>query len=272
MLTRLSSATCWAPAPSAWSRTCCAPSGRTTSWTWSCSCPPLPPASSTATRQTAAGQLYLLYFKWVFGKKLVDNQYHVVALLEYLEHLCSFSEYFEILNYFIKGSFLELRKYYTSLEDFCLYKWYIYSCTITLLCEDLIFIELKFILNFKKFNLQVLLLVPNWLLGCPPLLLPLPAVCSKRWEYITKKCLCNAIVGTKSLFKSRETRGHLMYYRVPGVFVVVRCGSFPLPSPLSRQEARPATHRKTENERHIADRREGGGEGEGANSLRQTNK
>ncbi len=36
-------------------------------------------------------------------------------------------------------------------------------------------------------------------------------------------------------------------------------GSFPLPSPLYRQRARPATHRKTEKKRELAERRGGGG-------------
>jgi hypothetical protein len=44
-------------------------------------------------------------------------------------------------------------------------------------------------------------------------------------------------------------------YRGPGFLAVVLFGSSPTPSPLSRQLARSATHRKTEKERQVADRR-----------------
>jgi hypothetical protein len=45
-----------------------------------------------------------------------------------------------------------------------------------------------------------------------------------------------------------------MIYRGPGFLAVIGFGSSPSPSsPLSRQQGRPATHRKTEKERQLAD-------------------
>ncbi len=53
-----------------------------------------------------------------------------------------------------------------------------------------------------------------------------------------------------------------MIYRGPGFLAVVWFGSSPTPSPLSRQQARLATHRKTEKKRQLDDGR-GGREGVG---------
>ncbi len=59
---------------------------------------------------------------------------------------------------------------------------------------------------------------------------------------------------------SLESREYSMYYRGPGFLAVVWFGSVPTPSlPLSRQQARPATHRKTEKDRQLMDRWEGVG-------------
>ncbi len=60
-----------------------------------------------------------------------------------------------------------------------------------------------------------------------------------------------------------------MIYRGPGFLAVVWSGSSPIPllSPLSRPKARPATYRKAEKERQLADERVGGGVGGVAKSY-----
>ncbi len=62
------------------------------------------------------------------------------------------------------------------------------------------------------------------------------------------------------LWQKDSNREYYMIYRGPGFLVVVWFGSSPTPSPLSRQQVRPAaTHRKTKKERQLGDGREGVG-------------